>query len=240
MKYSIITMLSLCIAATAAWAQSDNKTDNKTVKKIEVTGRAEEEIVPDEIYFNITLKEYLADNKDKVAIDKLERELQAAAKKVDIEAENLQIENINSYNYWVWKQKKAKDFLASKQYRIKLSELGMINQLLEYLDPKGIQSTNIAEYSHSEIEKYRKELKIKALQAAKEKATYLVESIGETLGGVIEIQETSDYYNPPMPYARNAKMMMEEAQSDMAAGAEDIGFQKIKLQYEVRAVFSIQ
>lgn len=239
MKYIIITILGLCIASTAAWAQSEDKA--KTVKKIEVTGRAEEEIVPDEIYFNITLKEYLADNKDKVSIDKLERELQAAAKKVGIEAENLQIENINSYNYWVWKQKKAKDFLASKQYRIKLSELNMINQLLEYLDPKGIQSTNIAEYSHSEIEKYRKELKIKALQAAKEKATYMIESIGETLGGVIEIQEIGDYYNPPMPYARNAKvMMMEEAQSDMAAGAEDIGFQKIKLQYEVRAVFSIQ
>lgn len=236
MKYLIITIIGLCFASTAAWAQSENK----TVRKIEVTGRAEEEIVPDEIYFSITLKEYLNDNKDKVSIDKLERELQNAVNKVGIDAENLQIENINSYNYWVWKQKKAKDFLASKQYRLKLSDLNMINQLLEYLDPKGIQGTNIAEYSHSEIEKYRKELKIKALQAAKEKATYLVESIGETLGNVIEIQETGDFYNPPMPYARNAKvMMMEEAGADMAA-AEDIGFQKIKLQYEVRAVFSIQ
>lgn len=236
MKYLIITMLALCIASTAVWAQSEDK--DKTVRKIEVTGRAEEEIVPDEIYFNITLKEYLADNKDKVSIDKLERELQNAVNKVGIDAEDLQIENINSYNYWVWRQKKAKDFLASKQYRLKLSELNMINQLLEYLDPKGIQSTNIAEYSHSEIEKYRKDLKIKALQAAKEKATYLVESIGETLGGVIEIQEVGDHYSPPVPYMRN-KMMMAEAQEDMAA-AEDIGFQKIKLQYEVRAVFGIQ
>ena len=238
MKYLIITIIGLCFASVAAWAQSEDK--DKIVRKIEVTGRAEEEIVPDEIYFSITLKEYLADNKDKVSIDRLERELQNAVNKAGIDAENLQIENINSYNYWVWKQKKAKDFLASKQYRIKLSELNMINQLLEYLDPKGIQSTNISEYSHSEIEKYRKELKIKALQAAKEKATYLVESIGETLGDVIEIQETVDFYNPPMPYARNTKvMMMEDAQADMAA-AEDIGFQKIKLQYEVKAVFGIQ
>ncbi len=236
MKYLIITIISLCAASTAAWAQ----TEDKTVKKIEVTGRAEQEIVPDEIYFNITLKEYLADNKEKVGIDKLERELQNAVKKVGIEAENLQIQNISSYNYWYWKQKKAKDFLASKQYRIKLSELGMINQLLEYLDPKGIQSTNIAEYSHSEIEKYRKDLKIKALQAAKEKATYMVESIGEQLGGVLEIQEIGDGYQPPMPYARNAKvMMMSEAQEDMAV-AEDIDFQTIKLQYEVRASFRIQ
>ncbi len=226
-------ILLFCVYYTMA------QTPEKPVKKIEVTGSAEQEITPDEIYLGITLKEYLGDNKEKVPIDKLEKELQNAVKKAGIPSEDLQIENVASYNYWYWNQKKDKnkDFLASKQYKLKLSDLNSLNQMLAYLDPKGIQSTSINDYSHTDIEKYRKDLKIKALQAAKEKATYLVESIGEKLGGIIEISEIDNGYNPPIAYQRNAKFMAADAGD---TPAENIDFQQIKLRFEIRAVFSIQ
>ncbi|MEM9830068.1 MAG: SIMPL domain-containing protein [Bacteroidota bacterium] len=219
-----------------SYAQSG---DPAMVKKIEVSGSAEEEIVPDEIYFAITLKEYVDDDKKKVKIDKLERQLNNAVRKIGV-AEDFRIEDIQSYNYDWYRKKRPQreEFLASKKYTIKFSELNKINDLFDYLDAKGIQSTNIDRYDHSEREKYERELKIKALQNAKAKAEYLLRGIDEQLGGVLQVTEIAAGNQPPV-YRNLSYARMEMADSE-SVPAPDIGFQKIKLRYEVRAVFEIQ
>ena len=222
---------------SVAQAQSDEK---PMVKKIEVTGSAEQEIVPDEIYFAITLKEYIGDNKDKVTIDKLERELYNAVRKIGVAEEDFRIEDIQSYNYdWYRRNRpQREEFLASKKYTIKFEKLDEINRLFAYLDAKGIQSTNIDRYDHSDLEKYQQDLKIKALQNAKDKANYLLNGIGERMGGVLEVTEIYTGNAPTPQYKTMSYARMEMA--DDAAQAPPIEFQKINLQYEVRAVFEIQ
>ena len=85
----------------------------------------------------------------------------------------------------------------------------------------------------------RKEIKIKALQAAKEKAKFLLEGIGEQMGEVLEIIEIDNGYNPqPMPH-----MMMRSAKMDVSADAmpeSTIDVQKIKVRYEMKASFRIK
>jgi uncharacterized protein YggE len=101
--------------------------------------------------------------------------------------ENFQIENIYG-NRWQWNQrKKPVDFLESRRYVLKLNNLAKVDDVLSKVDAKGIEYVNISRYEHSKIEQYRKDLKLKALQAAKEKAGYLVQGLGEQLGGVLEI-----------------------------------------------------
>ncbi|WP_277481045.1 SIMPL domain-containing protein [Catalinimonas alkaloidigena] len=216
--------------------------DQEMVKKIEVYGSAKKEITPDEIYFSITMKEYIGEDKAKVSIEKLERELYNAVRKIGIPEEDFQIENVYGYNYnwYPWNKKKDReDFLAQKQYRIKFSELDKINRLFAYLDPKGIQNANISEYSHSQIEQYRRDLKIEALRNAKEKADYLLEGIDERRGEVLEVQEVNNNgYQPPVMYKARNMAMMESA--DSGAQAPSIDFQTIEIEAEVRAVFRIE
>jgi len=107
--------------------------------------------------------------------------------------------------------------------------------LLDGIDAKGIASTNIESYDYSKIENLKKELKIKALMAAKEKAVYMVEALGNKLGGVIEIQDGGD--NVIQPVYRNYMMKAEAAD---ATGAPEIDFKKIKLSFTVNAVFEIK
>lgn len=232
----LILLFILSYLPFMSYAQSG---DPAMVKKIEVSGSAEEEIVPDEIYFAITLKEYVDDDKKKVKIDKLERQLNNAVRKIGV-AEDFRIEDIQSYNYDWYRKKRPQreEFLASKKYTIKFSELNKINDLFDYLDAKGIQSTNIDRYDHSEREKYERELKIKALQNAKAKAEYLLRGIDEQLGGVLQVTEIAAGNQPPV-YRNLSYARMEMADSE-SVPAPDIGFQKIKLRYEVRAVFEIQ
>jgi uncharacterized protein YggE len=205
-----------------------------TRRKIEVTGSAEQEVTPDIIYVSVSLKEYM-NGKTKVEISQLERQLQKAVNDAGIAKEDFTINNISSFNYNDPK-KKAADFLASKQYRIKVRDLNSINTILSKVDDKGIQSTGIDRYDYSKLPELRRELKIKALLAAREKATYLLSSIGEKLGGALDIQ---DIDNEPMNQPVYAARMFKTASADAMAAPEDIDFKKIKLNYQVRAVFEI-
>lgn len=204
-------------------------------RKIEVTGTSEQEVTPDIINVSISLQEYL-NGKTKVTIGQLENQLESAVRDAGITKEDFTVNNLSAYNY-IYQKKKNPDFLAGKQYSIRFHDLNKFNQILSKVDPKGIQSTNIASYDYSKIEGLKNELKLKALLAAKAKATYLLNGIGEKLGNVLNITET-DNTNYPQPRAvmYMAKTMLTEA----AAPAEsDIDFKKIKLSFQVNAVFEI-
>ena len=209
-----------------------------TRKKIEVNGTAEAEVTPDIIYVSLSLKEYFKDsaNKKKVEIEELEKQLQTAVLAAGIPQEDFTINNISSYTTW-WEKKKSPEFLARKQYRIKMTDLTKFNQIMSAVDPKGIEYSNIESYDYSKIESLKKDLKIKALQAAKEKANYLITSIGGTLGSPLEIQEINNEYYPQPIYRANTMMKTESAD---AAPMPDIDFKKIKLTYQMRAVFEIK
>jgi uncharacterized protein YggE len=180
-------------------------------RKINVSGSAETEVTPDIIYISISLKEYLKDNnsKKKVDITALENQLYAAVQKAGVDKENLTINNLSSFS-WATEKKKNPDFLASKQYRLKVSDLDKFNDIIGAVDPKGIASTNIESYDYSKITSLKKELKIQALQAAKAKATYLVEALGDKLGSALDIQEINNEVYPQAMYRASNMMMKAE------------------------------
>ena len=230
---TVIAAVLICMFSMTAFSQNID-----TRKKIEVNGTAEAEVTPDILYIGMALKEYFRDaaNKKKVEIEELERQLQSAVLAAGIPQENFTINNISSYTSW-WEKKKP-EFLARKQYRIKVTDLTKFNQIMSAVDPKGIEYSNIESYDYSKIESLKKDLKIKALQAAKDKANYLITSIGGTLGSPLDIQEINNEYYPQPMYRANAMMKTEGAMDTQAM--PDIDFKKIKLTYQMRAVFEIR
>jgi uncharacterized protein YggE len=205
-------------------------------KKISVSGTAEQEVTPDIIYISISLKEYLKDNNSKKRVDitDLESQLYNAVKQAAIPKDNLTINNLSGYAN-ATEKKKNPEFLASKQYLLKVTDLNKFNAIIAGVDPKGIAYTNVESYEYSKIESLRKELKIRALQAAKSKASYLLEALGNKLGNAIDIQEVNNEQFPQPMYRSNV-MMMKSA--DVQAPAE-LDFKKIKLSYVMNAVFEI-
>lgn len=230
MKKLIAVALVAFLGLSTAMAQ---QTDLR--RKISVSGTAETEVTPDIIYIGISLKEYL-NGKKKAEITELEKQLYSAIQKAGIPKENLTISNLSSWNDQTSK-KKNPDFLASKQYRLKVSDLNKFNAILEDIDAKGIANTNIESYDYSKIESLKKDLKIKALLSAKEKANYMVEALNGKLGSVIEIQDGGD--NIIQPVYRN--FMVKSAMAEMSADtAPEIDFKKIKLNFTVNVIFEIK
>ena len=75
--------------------------------------------------------------------------------------------------------------------------------------------------------------KIEALKAAREKASYLVEAMGQKLGEVIRIVEPASSY--VSPYS------LYQAQSNVSMGtAATEQYRVIKLRYEMTARFAIE
>lgn len=226
-SYRLIFTALLLIAPALICAQQET-----LIKKIEVTGEAEMEITPNEIDVRITLKEYL-DGRKKVEMDKLEARLVKAVKAEDISKDKLTVESIYGYN-WNWKKQRAEEFLATKSFKLKVVNLKKMNDLLERLDQKGINNVSVASYTHSDIKKFKNELKLQALKNAKEKAGYLLKGIDEKLGSVIEVTEVDHH----QPVAYRAQMM-EVADSE-SGYQSDLEFQTIKLKATIRAVFGIE
>ena len=232
--------ISTLIFATA-FASNAQTMEKPLVKKIEVNGSAEQEVLPDEIYVSISLREYFKDkdNKNKIDIMVLEKQLQKAVEEAGIPKENFTIGAINGYREW-WGKKKPTTFLETKNYILKVSNLYKIDGIVSKVEEKGVAGINIDRYEFSKIEQLRRDIKIKALQAAKEKAKYLLEGIGEQLGEAIEIIEIDNGYTPQPVYSN---MMMRSAKMEMAADAmpeSTIDVQKIKVRYEMKAVFKIK
>lgn len=231
-------LLTLAFVALISLGATAQQVDLR--KKITVSGTAETEVTPDIIYVSISLKEYLKDgnSKKKVDIKDLETQLYNAVQSAAIPRENLTINNVSGYS--VLEKKKDPDFLASKQYRLKVNDLNKWNEIIGAIDAKGIAYTNVDSYDYSKIEQLKKELKIKALQAAKSKAAYLVEALGNQLGSVIDIQEINNESYPQPMYRSNVVMMRGTSSAEQAAPSNDIDFKKIKLSYVMNTVFEIK
>jgi len=225
-KLLIVAVLGLC--TYSAFGQNVDLR-----RKIEVTGIAEKEVTPDIINVTISLQEYL-DGKKKTTINQLENQLEDAVKSAGIVKEDFTISNVSAWNNTLQK-KKNPDFLASKQYSIRFHDLNKFNEILTKVDPKGIQSTYVESYDCSKMPQLKQELKIQALLSAKEKATYLLNSINEKVGRPINITESD---NSSFPSPRPMYMAKQYA-ANAAATDSDIDIKPIKLSFQVQVIFEI-
>lgn len=204
---------------------------------IEVTGSSEIEVVPDEIHFLITIKEYWEEEFDgkskpedyrtKVPLDRIEKDLREVLRKAGVRDEAIRTQEVGDY----WRQK-GKEFLIGKQLDVRLTDFEQINTIIRFVDTKGVEFMRIGELKHKDLAMYRRQGKIEALKAAREKATYLVEAMGQKLGEVIRIVEPVS--NSVSPYGNF------RAQSNVSLGtAATEQYRIIKLRYEMTARFAI-
>lgn len=240
MKKIIGLLVAVCMI-TMSYAQTNNFESNR---RVSTRGYAEREITPDIVYLSISLKEYFVDGniKNKVSIEALEKQLYDAALAIGVKKDDFNIQNIYSYNYDSTKKKENKQLLQAKQYRIKVSNLNGLNQMLDQVDPKGIQSTSINGYDHSQKREIEKELKVAAVHDARANAEIIASATGDKIGKVLAINDNSsfgwnDILPAPRAYAMAAKV--ETASADPGASNLDINVRPIKLTCNIDGIFEL-
>ncbi|HEY0678917.1 MAG TPA: SIMPL domain-containing protein [Chitinophagaceae bacterium] len=218
---------------------------NPYPRTITVNGSAEMEVIPDEIYVQVDLKEYEKKGNPKKPIDLIKSEFLDHIRKLGIPDSAVSIASYEGYNGYPWwlRKKKNPDMLASISYQVKLNSSYKVDQLVNVLDDEATQNFQVVRTSHSRINEFRKQLKIQAVKAAKDKAMYLTEAINEKAGEAVTINEPSDvslYYYSPRGYVEMNKVANVRDQSVSAPETQGIDFKKIKLKFDVNVVFAIK
>lgn len=229
MKTSLFLLTMAMMAAFSVQAQTDER-------YIEVTGISEIEMVPDKIHYLIEIREYFEEEFDgkskpeayrtKVPLERIEREVRQVLKRAGIPQAAIRTQEIGDY----WRER-GQDFLISKKFDITLSDFNQINEIVKHIDTKGIHSMRIGELENEDISAYHQKGKIEALKAAQRKAAYLVEALGQKLGGVIRIVEDANAGISPFFSAQS-----NVRSSD--AGSFD-GFRTLKRKYSMLVRFEI-
>lgn len=245
MKLKFLTHVAFSLIFVAAITLLPGQTDFQKLAEppyIEVNGTAEKEIIPDEIYITIVIRERYV-NKTKVSIEEQEEKLKSALKSNGIDLANLTLSDANAdYVKIHWKKK---DVLTKKDYSLKVSSATQLGQVFLELEKLEITDAYIARVNHSKIESYRKEVKIEAIKAAKEKADYLLSAIGEQTGKPLIIKE-SEYFNNiqsnirMMSGVKKSYYLNEDDKVSSEEKDEEIQFQKIKIQTSIYVKFSIK
>ncbi len=140
-------LLFFLILATKLLAQT---TSNSVTEKpyIEVTGAAEKEIIPDEIYIAITIRER-HEGREKITIEQQEADLKEALKSIDVSLDNLFLSDANA-NYVRIKWRK-KDVITKVAYLLKVGDALTLGNVFEKLDELKIIDAYISRVSHSEL-----------------------------------------------------------------------------------------
>ena len=205
---------------------------------IEVTGTIETEIIPNEIYLRIVLNEN--DNKGKLSVEEQENQMISILKILGIDLEkSFSILDFNGY----YKRKFFVDNAVTKvkTYELVVNSGEMLGNVYQELDRINISNISITKVSHSDIEKMRRETKLKALKAAKEKANDYADAISQTLGKAIFIQETQNTQNTNL-YANSFGMLNEVVVTAYGSRSkqekiQDLNFKTITVSATVLAKF---
>lgn len=231
----IVAIFGAIVLSINFWAQTGEK-NFIDQPYIEVNGKAEMEIVPDEIYLNIVLSE--KDNKYKLSIAELDKKLLTSLKELGIDvAKELSLKDLSSNfkNQLILKD----DIILTKEYELLVHDAKMVGKVARELEKVGISNISILKTDHSKMEDFRREVKVNAIKAARVNADVLTTAIGQTIGKALYIQEL--YMN-----VMHANMYMQKREMlsmDMAANEPEEmqgEFEKIKLEFTVLVRFELK
>lgn len=223
-------MLLLVAAVLVAWVAEAQQAEAYP-SYVQVQGVAEMELTPDEIYLSIVINE--RDSKGKITVEQ-QREMIAVLKRLGVDVEQqLKMVDLSSAFF------KRNTSVATAQYRLLLHDAATVARVWQALDGMGISQVGIEKMDHSEIEKYRVEVRQEAIRAAKRKAEELASAIDQEVGRCFYIFDMS---GDSTPLLKSNVMMARATGADFAleeSAEPSLEFSTIKLSYRVQAKFEL-
>lgn len=140
---------------------------NPFPKTINVNGSASVEVIPDEIYVLVTLREYDKKGSGKIDLEKIKAAFLEKCRSIGLADSAVTIASYEGA--WIAKKRKKDEMFASIAYQVKFSSSKKMDELVYKLDDDATQNFQISNVSHSKLSEFRKQLKIQAVKAAKEK-----------------------------------------------------------------------
>lgn len=228
-----LTLLLLVITMGSAFGQNNNCPQ---IPNIEVTGIAERELVPDEIYVSITLRER-KQGKQKIDIKQQEENLKSALKGIGVDLNDLSLAHLSAdYKRIRWIEK---DVVAQSSYTLLVHDADMLGKVFEKLGELQILDASVTNVSHSKIEEHKKLVQLEAVKAARRKAGDMLGVINQKVGEPLAIREVD---RPNHVYRLPGELPLRgysNYANDIPDDSPALSFRKITLRASVYVKFRI-
>ena len=227
MKKTVL-LLVLFLGILALGVAQSKENDFLDQPYIEVTGTAMIEVVPDEIYVKIILRE--KEQRGKTELEQQEKKLFQMLQKVGIDVKkDLAVRNMAGNCYKL----KSGAMKLRKEYVLLLHDVNTLDRVFAGLEQMGGVEAEVERVDHSQIEKLRREVKEDAIKIAKEKAAVLAAAIGQSIREAIYIRE--EHWGEIA-----AQYMSNVALGALTRDVDDgVNFEKITLQGTVLVRFKL-
>lgn len=237
------TKCALLLAIVTCLFISVKAQNNTPVQRtITATGNAKIEIVPDEIYVAVYLREYDKKGAGKVDIETIKNNFLSACKSLGLNDTDVVVQSYQGYDGTIYQYRKNKkqnpDLKAGINYWVKVASLKRMDELVNKLDDEATQNFYIAKTDYSKREELSLKMKQEAIKAAREKAIALASAINEKIGNAVTITEpTETGDNPPRPlYMGYAAKVANNGDNEPAM---NVDFKKMKIEYEANITFAL-
>ncbi len=199
---------------------------------IQVTGSAELEIAPDEIYVKVVINE----KDSRVPLEDVESELFDKLKEIgiDIDKDVAILDAVNNLKRYLLRL----SVVSNREYQILVKDAEMLMKIFRGLEDLNISRVSIDRLDHSQMEKFRGEVKISAIKAAKEKAQLLAEAIDQSIGKAIHVEEIEN--DCPNRYSNSANIIGASSIRYEKKGLPQVEFERIKIQYKIMVKFKLE
>lgn len=227
MKRMMIVVAAL-LMASPLFAQQKTFLDQPY---IEVTGRAEMEVAPDEIYVRITINEQ--DSKGKTTVLQQEKDMVRRLKDLGIDVDKkLVVQDMMNAQL-------KKDVATSKSYMLEVNSATQLAHVFQALQTIGISDAAVERTDVSNMDELRQQVRGASAKAARQNAEILAAALGQKVGKAIFVQDNSYYSRPYSNVVLTRTMKVADA-GVAATAAPILEFQKITIDHSVLVRFMLE
>jgi uncharacterized protein YggE len=227
MKRMMIVVAAL-LMASPLFAQQKTFLDQPY---IEVTGRAEMEVAPDEIYVRITINEQ--DSKGKTTVLQQEKDMVRRLKDLGIDVDKkLVVQDMMNAQL-------KKDVATSKSYMLEVNSATQLAHVFQALQTIGISDAAVERTDVSNMDELRQQVRGASAKAARQNAEILAAALGQKVGKAIFVQDNSYYSRPYSNVVLTRTMKVADA-GVAATAAPTLEFQKITIDHSVLVRFMLE
>ena len=227
MKRMMIVVAAL-LMASPLFAQQKTFLDQPY---IEVTGRAEMEVAPDEIYVRITINEQ--DSKGKTTVLQQEKDMVRRLKDLGIDVDKkLVVQDMMNAQL-------KKDVATSKSYMLDVNSATQLAHVFQALQTIGISDAAVERTDVSNMDELRQQVRGASAKAARQNAEILAAALGQKVGKAIFVQDNSYYSRPYSNVVLTRTMKVADA-GVAATAAPTLEFQKITIDHSVLVRFMLE
>lgn len=217
---TIYILLLLFISTTSISQINTNERPH-----INITGKAELEVSPDEIHIDICLQERVEKGK-KITLGELENSLKRELQLINIPSKNLSISDVNSIisktGWW------TKEILSIGKYTLKIAGAQKLKQAFKIFKKLKITEASLTKATHSKLAEYRKKNRINAINA----------KTGKPIK-VTEIEQNHQNF-AQINYVGNSNSYNSNISKIKSYRNETVQFENIKLVSTIHVIFEIK